>query len=196
MRRVEDVPKIAASAVVLAGTAAVAARGLPDAEQTVFEAIHGLPGWLTPVLWAPMQLGNAVAPVLVGGLAWWRWRRWRPAVGTVVVGLVGWYAAKGVKRLVERGRPAAELPEIVLHRSAPTDGLGFVSGHSTVAFGCAAVISPYLSPRTRVLAYALAGVVGCSRIQVGAHLPLDVVGGAALGLGLGWTWNLIVGVPR
>jgi glycosyltransferase 2 family protein len=46
-----------------------------------------------------------------------------------------------------------------------------------------------------VAVYGLAGVVGVARIHVGAHLPLDVLGGAALGSLMGWTWNLAVGVP-
>ena len=33
-----------------------------------------------------------------------------------------------------------------------------------------------------------------SRVVVGAHLPLDVVGGAALGLALAYGWHAVVGV--
>jgi len=40
----------------------------------------------------------------------------------------------------------------------------------------------------------LAPVVGFARIHVAAHLPLDVVGGAALGHLLAMIWNLAVGV--
>ena len=47
----------------------------------------------------------------------------------------------------------------------------------------------------RIAVYALAGTVGFARVHVGAHFPLDVVAGAALGYGLGWLWNLAVGVP-
>ncbi len=194
VRRYGDAGRALAAAGVLAATSAVAARGLPENEAKVFDAIHGLPHWLAPVLWAPMQLGNAVAPAAVGAAAWWRWRRWRPAAGAAVVGLTGWYAAKAVKAVVDRGRPAAEVPELV-RRSAPTQGLGFVSGHATVAFGVATVMAPYLPPLGKVGAYGLAKVVGFGRIHAGAHLPLDVVGGAALGAMLGWAWGLAVGVP-
>jgi glycosyltransferase 2 family protein len=77
---------------------------------------------------------------------------------------------------------------------ALTEGLGFVSGHSTVAIACAAILSPSLSGRWRVAGYALATPVGLSRVVVGAHLPLDVVGGAALGLTLAYGWHAAVGV--
>jgi len=102
--------------------------------------------------------------------------------------------AKGVKGVVERGRPFAELGGDVVRAPAVTEGLGFVSGHTTVAFALAAVLSPYLSRHWRVTAYVLAATVGLARIVVGAHLPLDVVGGASLGLLLAYLWHLTVGV--
>jgi glycosyltransferase 2 family protein len=41
---------------------------------------------------------------------------------------------------------------------------------------------PRLGPGGRALTLAAVPVVGLARIYVGAHLPLDVAGGAALGL--------------
>ena len=41
------------------------------------------------------------------------------------------------------------------------------------------------APPAKRLALVTAGVVGLSRMYVGAHLPLDVAGGAALGLAVG-----------
>ena len=38
-------------------------------------------------------------------------------------------------------------------------------------------------------------IVGVGRMYVGAHLPLDLIGGAALGVAAGYAANLIVGVP-
>ncbi len=40
-----------------------------------------------------------------------------------------------------------------------------------------------------------ATVVALARVHIGAHLPLDVVGGAALGVVLGAAWHLAVGIP-
>jgi membrane-associated phospholipid phosphatase len=107
----------------------------------------------------------------------------------------GRWVALGIKELVDRGRPHALLPELERRAGAPTGGLGFLSGHATVAFALAAVVSPYLTRHQRIAAYALAGTVALARVHVGAHFPLDVVAGAALGYGLGWVWNLAVGVP-
>jgi undecaprenyl-diphosphatase len=39
------------------------------------------------------------------------------------------------------------------------------------------------------------GLVGIARVYLGAHNPLDVVGGIGLGLAIAGMWNLVLGVP-
>jgi undecaprenyl-diphosphatase len=182
-------------AVVLTVATALANDGVPGWDASVFRVVHHLPTALEPVLWAPMQLGSALAPGVVAALTWVAWARWRPSVGAVVAGIGGWWAAQLVKEQVGRGRPYALLVEGDVRAGAPHDGLGFLSGHTTVAFALAAVVSPYLTRAQRIAVYALAGTVAFARVHVGAHFPLDVLAGAALGYGLGWLWNLAVGVP-
>jgi hypothetical protein len=57
------------------------------------------------------------------------------------------------------------------------------------------MIVPYLGRRARWVAVAVAVVVCVSRLYVGAHLPLDVVGGAALGWAAGSLVHLLLGAP-
>ncbi len=189
------VARLAGAAAVLAGSTIVARSGVPAWEREAFTTLHGLPDWMDTLLWLPMQAGSAWFPVVAAAGAWWAWRAWRPVAGTLVVGWGGWILAKAVKDAVGRGRPAVELP-LDVQPGILTEGLGFVSGHSTVAFGVAAVLSPYLTRPWRVALYGLAVTVALARLVTGAHLPLDVVGGASLGLALGYGWNLLVGVPR
>jgi membrane-associated phospholipid phosphatase len=195
VRRAIEVPKALAAAAVLALTTWIALDGVPTWEADLFGAGNQLTGWLEPVLWAPMQLGSLFGPAVVAIGSWVAWRRWRPTVGAIVVGLVAWQLAKIVKDEVSRGRPIDVMPEYVERWGTPTDGLGFVSGHSTVAFALATVLSPYLERPWRWAAYGVAGLVALSRIHVAAHFPLDTVGGAALGCLLGWLYHLVVGVP-
>jgi membrane-associated phospholipid phosphatase len=195
VRRAVEVPKALAAAAVLAITTVVALDGVPAWEVDLFDALNGLSGLLEPVLWAPMQLGSLFGPVVVAAGSWWAWRRWRPSVGALVVGLLAWQLAKVVKDEVQRGRPVSVLDDYVERWGSPTDGLGFVSGHSAVAFALATVLSPYLRRPWRWTAYGVAAVVAIARIHVAAHFPLDTVGGAALGCLLGWCYHLAVGVP-
>jgi undecaprenyl-diphosphatase len=51
-----------------------------------------------------------------------------------------------------------------------------------VALGAAAL--PHLGPAGRALTLAAMPAVGLTRVYVGAHLPLDIAGGAALGLAI------------
>src|SRR6266540_3471002 len=92
------------AALVVVVSATIAKRGVPRWEEAVFRWIYELPRWLSAVLWLPMQVGTAWAPLVVGAGAWLAWRRWRPAVGAVVVGLAAWWVAKLIKKAVGRGR--------------------------------------------------------------------------------------------
>jgi glycosyltransferase 2 family protein len=67
-------------------------------------------------------------------------------------------------------------------RESGIHGAGYVSGHTAVAFALATVVAPLVPRGWRWAPFALAAVVGLSRIYFGAHLPLDVIGGAGLGV--------------
>ena len=187
--------RIGGGVAVLGCATWIAVEDVPQWERRLFEALNGGPAGLELVLWLPMQLGSLFGPFVVGGVAWWRLRRWRPAVGSVLVGVLAWQLAKVLKAAVERGRPFSLMNDFARRTGTPYEGLGFVSGHSAVACAVAAVVAPYVSRSRRGLVWTLAAVVGLSRIQVSAHMPLDVVGGAGLGFVVGNAWNLAVGVP-
>ena len=175
--------------VAVATTSVIAAPGgVPGWEQRMFSIFNDLPGWLFPILWTPMQLGSIVgAGVVVAAFLVVRRRLF--AVTYAVATLAAWLVAVGVKQMVARERPlAAGLDAIV--RGADASGFGFVSGHTTVAFAGATVIWVLYRRRWGTVAYSLAVIVGLTRMYVGAHLPLDVLGGAAAGTIVGGliTW--------
>ena len=61
----------------------------------------------------------------------------------------------------------------------------FPSGHTLTAFLVAGLLAGY-RPRWAFPALALATLAGLSRVAVGVHWPLDVLGGAAGGLLAAW----------
>jgi undecaprenyl-diphosphatase len=111
------------------------------------------------------------------------------SAAVVVTGLATWFAAKWVKKIVERGRPLAYIPDIVVREGNGT-GLGYISGHSAVAASAAIMAMVALPRRWRPVAAVIAVLVGIGRIVHGVHLVADVVGGWSFGvlLGLGGLW--------
>jgi membrane-associated phospholipid phosphatase len=145
------------------------------------------------VVWPVMQLGNFVA-IPVTAVVAAAVRRWRLAVSILVGGVVAYLSAKQVKKIVPRGRPADLLSDVHI-RGAAAQGRGYVSGHAAVVTLIAALAWPYLGKRGRVVAVAIAVLVCLARVYVAAHLPLDVVGGAALGLAVAGLVRLLMGRP-
>jgi undecaprenyl-diphosphatase len=74
-------------------------------------------------------------------------------------------------------------------------GESFVSGHAVLVAAMACLIVPYLPRQWRFVPWVLLGLVMVARVYVGAHNPLDVICGAALGVAIGSGLNLVVGVP-
>ena len=173
----------ALAGTVLLVTAAAAKRGVPMWERRVYAAINDLPDGLAPAVWPPMQFGSFPAPFVVGAMVFRRHRRPDQAVSLIAAGVTAWLAAKGAKRLIGRGRPYDFDQETNLRLWTEVDGsLGYVSGHAAVAMATAGILHRSVSPPVAAGAYGLAAVVGLSRIYVGAHFPVDVIGGAALGV--------------
>ena len=99
-----------------------------------------------------------------------------------------------IKEVVDRSRPGQLLTDVKFGYGIPMSGPGYPSGHTAVAFTIAAMLSPYVPRWLRWTLYAIAALVAFSRIYMGAHLPLDVVGGAAYGLIVGSALNLVSGI--
>ena len=162
------------------GTAAVLVTALSarrnrvgQCEAQAFRAVNGLPDSLYGPVWVIMQLGTLGAALLAHD---------RALAGRLLAGGTGtWALSKLVKQMVRRPRPAALVSGTHI-RGRDASGLGYLPGHAGVAVALGTAAFPRLSPSGRAVVAAAVPIVGLSRIYVGAHLPLDVAGGAALGL--------------
>jgi membrane-associated phospholipid phosphatase len=184
---------VAGLAILLACTATVRPHEVGVLEADLFRLVNDLPTALYPAFWLVMQAGNVLA-VGVASLVVAATRRFWLAFNLAVTGIGVWLAARWIKDQVGRERPVDLLDGV--HLRGPHDnGLGFVSGHAAVAVAIATLIAPYLDRRLRWLAVLVAALVGMSRLYVGAHLPFDVIGGAALGWAAGSLVHLLLGAP-
>ena len=104
------------------------------------------------------------------------WRRATPFVLVLLVDAAADGLATLLKVAVGSHRPSDGTPLIAIPHSD-----SFPSGHTATSFACATVLA-VLVPRAAPAFYVLALAIGYSRIYVGVHWPLDVVGGAVVGV--------------
>jgi membrane-associated phospholipid phosphatase len=163
-------------------TAALAAVG---GDEAAFRAINAWPAVTGDTLWASVTaLGQGAAVFgLSGGLAG---RRPRLHLAAALAALLTLATLHPLKDLVDEARPVAVLGRGAVHVvGAELMRRSFPSGHACATFAAAALVCVGLlrgvAARTAVL--ALATLIALSRVAVGAHWPMDVLAGAALG----WT---------
>jgi glycosyltransferase 2 family protein len=165
---------------LLATAGAVHRDRVSATEARAFRTVNGLPDALYPPAWVVMQLG-AFGAVPATAAAAWQAGDGELAARLLLGGTSAWAVAKLVKQVVRRPRPADLLPGI--HgRGRDAAGLGYLSGHAAVAVALGAAALPRLGPAASALTLTVVPLVGLTRLYVGAHLPLDIAGGAALGL--------------
>ena len=192
-RRLRDVVLLVCGASGFAVTAIVASRdGIDERERALFHAVNDLSGLPHRAVWVPMQYGTFGTVFAVAGVAMAK-RRQRLAAGLLLGGASAYVLAKATKRSVGRGRPANELEGVTIRGKEEGD-LGFPSGHAAVSAALTTAAAPFVSTPVRALAAGLAAFVSFARVHVGAHLPLDVAGGACMGLAVSSAVNLALGV--
>ena len=94
------------------------------------------------------------------------------------------FSSRLLKEWVGRIRPCEILPEVRLLTDCNTS-YSFPSSHAVNLFAAAYFLSQPFR-RLAPVFYGIAAVVGYSRVYLGIHYPLDVMGGAAIGLLIAW----------
>jgi membrane-associated phospholipid phosphatase len=139
------------------------------------------PKWLDCFMGVATQLGNMLTALIVAFLLFLG-NNHGLAFEIILGTLTLWLVVETIKLLTDRARPFLDLAGArVIGWREP--GRSFPSGHTTQIFFLATLLSYRFSPGAAGIAalYALAALVGFTRMYVGAHYPRDVIAGAVLG---------------
>jgi membrane-associated phospholipid phosphatase len=147
----------------------------------VFNRRKRHPLWLDNLMRLITEFGNSIVTTLLAVfLAVYVDRA--VAYSFVLGSLMLWLIVETVKVLLRRSRPFTALQDVrVVGEKAR--GKSFPSGHTCQAFFTATLLLRHYDGGALyyLLLYALAGLVGVTRMYLGMHYPRDVLGGAVLG---------------
>lgn len=187
----------AAGVLVLVAGGIVADEGtVGSVERDVFDAVNGLPAWLYRPLWPFQQLGNIVVAVVVGVVVALALRRWDVAAAVLLAAVLKLRLEDLVKSHVERERPGTSIGDVTMRGDVSVGGLSYPSGHAVVTGAVAGLLTPILPGRWKLVPWAVVVLNAIGRVYVGAHNPLDVVGGTALGMAVAAVLNALLLVIR
>jgi len=88
-----------------------------------------------------------------------------------------------IKEIIARPRPTVEVHGLI----TSINSFSFPSAHTAIAFTLAVLLSKYY-PKYKIIFYVLAIITAITRIYSGAHYLSDVIGGAILGIAIGYVF--------
>lgn len=152
-----------------------------DARVFMLFNMRGYPGWLDRFMWLVTQLGNMLAAFIVAFFLFIL--NYRRLTIVIIFGtLTLWLLVEIIKAVSERDRPFLTLDQarVIGWREK---GDSFPSGHTAqIFFLMTLLVHHFQSGMVETVAlYAIAALVGFTRIYLGAHYPRDIIAGIVLG---------------
>jgi membrane-associated phospholipid phosphatase len=153
-------------------------------DKSLFRLLNEVPAAasvLTPLsrLFLPAGIITVVALIVVYVLA--RNRSILPVVAGGAAAGVAWLLAHVAKAIADRSRPYQVAADAVL-RQQPAHGTSFPSSHTAVTLAVAIALVPFLARPLAAAGIGYAVLAGWSRVYLGVHYPLDILGGAGIGM--------------
>lgn len=100
-----------------------------------------------------------------------------------VAAFISRVAVEAIRLFVHRPRPFVADSSIVPLFSETS--FSFPSGHASFFFALSTVVYLY-NKRLGLWFYAASATIGLARVAAGVHYPTDILGGAVLGIAVGW----------
>jgi membrane-associated phospholipid phosphatase len=140
---------------------------------------------------AVTQIGNGVTPLVIAFIFYQSGDQ-RLAYILILGTITLWLCVELVKAIIRRTRPFIRLAQtrVVGLRAF---GRSFPSGHTSQSFFLAVLLIQHFHASfwLALALYAIALMVGVTRMYVGAHYPRDVLAGAILGSVWGYLAGLV-----
>ncbi len=168
-------------AIALFAIAVILSRGTEIAiwEENLFFAIYNWPEFLKPFFFAITQLGSVFLLIVIAGIGLYI-KKQHATLRLLLTGSLAYLISGVAKDLWGRTRPNELFLEVV-NKDYVVRGPGFPSGHTAMAVAIAIVLGHYLPNKYSWVAPVVIIAVGLSRIYLGIHAPLDILGGFAIG---------------
>jgi undecaprenyl-diphosphatase len=110
--------------------------------------------------------------------------KWKEFFVTFFSGVAAWIAAHALKYFIHTSRPAGDILHLT-EALFKADGYAFPSGHAAFFFGLAQSIF-FFHKKAGYTFFLLAFLISIARVMAGVHSPLDIIGGALLGIALAY----------
>ncbi len=160
--------------------AAIASGGAGPVETALFTAVNSLNDNFYTIF-GIIDLFGAIGMVVIVAIIVAFTKRYTAAIKILIAGFSAYFAAYQLKLLDIRARPGA-LIETANVRELSAESLGFPSGHAAVATVLAFTAYQYLPKKWHKPITIFAILVGVSRLYMGVHFPMDLLGGFLVGL--------------
>lgn len=154
-------------------------------EREVFFAFYDLPRILLGPMWLITQFGSGLLLVALS-IYFLIGRKRSQQKGTVVAvyGAITYLVVEIAKLVVARDRPNILDASISQHDLLKLHDFGFPSGHTALATILSLTLMHYLPRQWRWLPWVWIPLVAVSRLYLGVHAPLDIIGGFTLAIAI------------
>lgn len=139
---------------------------------------------LMPFITDPGPFVIPLTLIGVGLVVWGGWKGRLLVVMALLLLVVSNAVSEQLKQLFQRPRPCLALETVRLLVGCSKTNFSFPSSHASNITAQALLFAFFYRP-IAVPLFLVAAAVGYSRVYVGVHYPLDVVGGILVGLACG-----------